>query len=201
MQEPSAQEELPAQEPSVQKEPPAQELSIQEKPLVQESSKAEDFKKYEIKIDLLHSLLSTVKVGGEYWLDIRNAVTIAALYNFTKNHEVQGQILAGYKLYFLKFRKGPWFFAECDLGYTKGYDNCGTYFCHEDYEDPYILPSEDKPPERYHAFTVSLAGGVKFFVPKTDTGIETIFGFSRLYGGNTELEAIPNFGVSLVRRF
>jgi len=162
----------------------------------QESPKTEELKRFEVKLDLIWALASTLKVGGEYWLDGRNALAIMALYNFSTKPDYQGEILASYKLYFLKFRRGPWLFVEPNLGYIKGYYECFDWSSDSDCSYSQI----SDPPKKYHAFAIGLAGGIKFFIPQTNTGLEAIAGLNRLYGSK-DMEVAPNVGFSLVRRF
>jgi hypothetical protein len=213
--------ESPAPEPvpnPVQPAPQARALPVQVSQVqaapVQASANEEDISKnHELKLDIVYALFDALKIGYEYTLSYRNALALNLQYSFSKKKpEIRTQALASYKLYVVRPKKGPSLFVETSAGYTQGYYEYTYYEYRADWDfDEKIDKKIDKKideKKKYDAFTVGLSGGLKFYVPRADVGLETIVGFSRPYGvysnEDESMESmywLPLLSASLIKRF
>jgi hypothetical protein len=183
--------ETPAPEPAqpVQPEPQIiQPMPIQPAWAAPAVVPEEDFKRHEIKIDILYSMFSMLKFGYEYLLSYRNALALTMRYSFSKEPEIKTQSLGSYKLYLLKAESGPLFFIEPDIGYTQGY------------VDSNKTDTISHGKKLYSGFTAGISAGFKFYIPTTNVGFETSAGINRLYG-RSDGEWLEQFGVNLAWKF
>jgi hypothetical protein len=157
------------------------------------ANEEENIKKHEheIKLDIFFAVHNMLKLGYEYSLSNRTALSLTAGRDFTEMPEVKTYVFASCKYYLFKFNVFPWVFVENDLGYAKGrnFDMNGEY--------------ERKS---YHAFLAGFAGGLKKFYPEIDTGLEIILGSSYLLGKGSNscpdcnYDWVPQVSVNFVRR-
>jgi hypothetical protein len=191
---------IPVQ-PAVQAQPQQIQLAQQAQlaPAQTPADEEEISKRHELKLDIFYAMLEALRIGYEYTLSYRNALALNLHYSFSKKYpEIKTQAMASYKLYILKIKRGPNFFAETSAGYTEGY--------HE-YWDNWNYYDEKK---KYKAFTVGLSGGLKFHIPSADVGLEMIVGIDRPWGVNKqdsyldqdeEYYWLPMFNLNLIKRF
>ncbi|MDR1951132.1 MAG: DUF3575 domain-containing protein [Bacteroidales bacterium] len=157
-------------------------------------SEIPDFKRNELKLDVIYILFSTVKVEYEHWLNDWSSVGVVGFYNFGSGFLNGGEplwrskVLGTYRLY---FNKNPMqgFFLEGTAGIISGstVDNWlgGT-------------------PKRYTAFGAGVAIGWKWFIPQSGVTLDLTYGLGRMFVDSSNEDVVPIYlrvGATVGKRF
>ena len=153
-----------------------------------------NFKRNELKFDVVHLLLPAIKLEYEYFRNDWSSFGAVGLISFSSDSDndifftnLKSQLLGFYRLY---FGKNPMrgFFLEGNLGISSG-----TY---EHRSGGLFSPRETKP---YTAFGVGIALGWKFHIPKSDVVLDIFSGMGRLF--HDDAGFYQRVGICVGKRF